>query len=78
MAQMIYELSFKGSASDAIRAVLHDCEVIRSHGVTIVRAHFPEQATLHDALARSEDLGLELVEVHLVAEAEDGDITSWG
>ncbi len=77
MAQVIYELSFKGSASAAVQAAFDDLEVIPGAGVTVVRGTFRDQAALHGALARIHDLGLELLDVHLVAEAEERDVPQW-
>lgn len=77
VANLIYELSFKGSASAVVRAMFDDFEVVASHGITIVRGRFPDQAALHGALARIQDLGLELLDVRLVAEAEARDLPHW-
>jgi hypothetical protein len=78
MAHVIYELSFKGTASDAICALFDDYEVVRARGVTTVRGSFPDQAALHGALGRIQELGLELLDVHLVAEANEQDVAEWG
>jgi hypothetical protein len=70
MADLRYEVSFKGVASPTLRAAFADCDVGSGVGTTWVRCS-------HDALgvivARIEELGLELLEVRLLAErrAED-------
>jgi hypothetical protein len=72
MAELVYELSFKGAASDALAAAFEGCDVERSHGVTIVRSQVPDQAGLHGLIARISALGLELLDVRLVAEPRRG------
>lgn len=75
---MIYELSFKGSASDVVRAMFDEFDVETGHGVTMIRGEFADQSALHGALARIQGLGLELLDVRLVAEAEARDVPDWG
>jgi hypothetical protein len=75
MADMVYEISFKGAASHTLAAAFPGCEVAVEHGVTTVRSGVPDQARLQGLIARVNALGLELLEVHLVAEpaaADDG------
>lgn len=73
MAQVVYELAFKGAASDAVRALFDDYEVTVGPGVTVVRGTFADRAALHGAIGRIHDLGLELLDVRLVAEATGND-----
>jgi len=68
----LYELSFKGSASPALQALFPDLEAVTTRGVTVLRGMFADQAALRGAMARITDLGLELLEVHLVTEDDDG------
>jgi hypothetical protein len=68
MAELTYELSFKGAASDALAAAFEDCYVTTGRGVTIVRRSVPDQAALQGLIARISALGLELLDVHPVAE----------
>jgi hypothetical protein len=75
MAELVYELSFKGSASDTLAGAFEGCEITTSHGVTILRRGVPDQAALQELLARVNDLGLELLEVRLVADSGSGN--SW-
>ena len=65
MADLRYEVSFKGVASPTLRAAFADCELGTGTGVTLVRC---PQAALRSVLARIEELGLELLDVRLVAE----------
>jgi hypothetical protein len=68
MAQLVYELSFKGAASDTLAGAFEDCVVTSRNGTTIVRSEVPDQAALHGLLARVQALGLELLELRLIAE----------
>jgi hypothetical protein len=68
MAQLVYELSFKGTASDALAGAFEDCTVASRGGTTVVRSAVPDQAALHGLLARVHALGLELLELRLIAE----------
>ena len=68
MAELIYELSFKGAASDTLAAAFEDCDVTTERGVTIVRRSVPDQAALQGLIARISGLGLELLDVHPVAD----------
>jgi hypothetical protein len=77
VAHVVYELSFKGAASDPICSAFSDFEVLRGHGSTTLRGALPDQAALHGAIARIQDLGLELLDVRLVAEAGDTDAVGW-
>jgi len=75
MAELVYELSFKGAASDALAGAFEGCDVTTDRGVTIVRSGVPDQAALQGLIARINALGLELLDVHLVADPDDG--SSW-
>jgi hypothetical protein len=68
MAERIYELSFTGVASDTLVAAFEDCDVTTERGVTIVRSTVADQAALHGLIARISALGLELLDVHTVAD----------
>jgi hypothetical protein len=65
MAGLIHEVSFKGVASPTLRAAFAEFELDAGSGVTTVRC---PRATLHVVIARLEELGLELLDVRLVAE----------
>jgi len=73
MAELIYELSFKGVASDTLACAFEDCDVTSSSGVTTVRTPGVDQAGLQGLIGRVGSLGLELLHVHLVAEPGRGD-----
>jgi hypothetical protein len=68
MAELTYELSFKGAASDTLAAAFEDCDVTTERGVTIVRRSVPDQAALQGLIARINALGLELLDVHPVTD----------
>lgn len=75
MARLVYELSFKGAASEALAGAFDDCEVETDAGITRVRT-VADQAALHGLLDRIRALALELLEVRLVAEPAGRD-QSW-
>jgi hypothetical protein len=60
MGARSYEVSFRGVASDALRAAFDDCEVDTGPGTTTLRC--PHDA-LRGVLNRIQDLGLELIDV---------------
>ena len=68
MAQLVYELSFKGAASDMLAGAFEGCQLTTAHGITVVRAELPDQTALQGLLSRVHALGLELLDLHLVAE----------
>jgi hypothetical protein len=74
MAQVVYQLSFKGAASDAVRALFDDYDVTVGHGVTVISGAFADRAALHAAIERIHGLGLELLDVRLVAIPADDDL----
>jgi hypothetical protein len=65
MADLRYEVSFEGVASPTLRAAFGDCELGTGVGTTWVRC---EHDHLREVIARIEDLGLELLDVRLIAE----------
>ncbi|MGH9260617.1 MAG: hypothetical protein ACRD08_12090 [Acidimicrobiales bacterium] len=68
MAELTYELSFKGAASDTLAAAFEDCDVITGRGVTIVRRSVPDQAALHGLIARISALAWSCSDVHPVTD----------
>jgi hypothetical protein len=68
MSQLIYELSFKGVASDTLASAFDGCRVTTHHGITTVRSMVADQAALQGLINRVHALGLELLDVHFVAE----------
>ena len=65
MADLTYEVSFKGVASPTLRAAFADHELRSGAGVTLVRC---ARRALGAVIARIEEFGLELLDVRLVAE----------
>ena len=68
MTQLVYELSFKGTASDSLAGAFENCVVTTRNGITVVRSELADQSALHGLLDRVHALGLELLEVRLIAE----------
>jgi hypothetical protein len=65
MADLTYEVSFKGVASPTLRAAFVGCELEAGAGVTSVRC---TQDAVHAVIARIEEFGLQLLDVRLIAE----------
>lgn len=65
MAELTYEVSFKGVASPTLRAAFMDCELTAAMGITSVRC---TKASVRTVVARVEEFGLRLLEVRLIAE----------
>ena len=65
MADLTYEVSFKGVASPTLRAAFADCDLGTGAGVTWVRC---SHDALRGVIARIEELGLQLLDVRLIAE----------
>jgi hypothetical protein len=63
----IYEITFTGQAGSALRAEFDDCEVTLGPGITTLRAEVPDQGALSGLMDRITGLGLEVVDMHLVA-----------
>lgn len=68
----IYEITFAGRAGSTLRAEFDDCEVIVGAGTTILRAELPDQAALSGLVVRITGLGLEVIDMHLVAPSAEG------
>ena len=64
MADLTYEVSFKGVASPTLRAAFVDFELGTGVGTTWVRC---SHGALREVIARIEDFGLELLDVRLLA-----------
>jgi hypothetical protein len=63
----IYEITFTGQAGSALRAEFDDCEVTLGPGTTTLRAELPDQGALSGLMDRITGLGLEVIDMHLVA-----------
>jgi hypothetical protein len=66
MVEHIYDVSFKGVASDALRAEFADMDVTVDPGVTHLRAALPDSSALYGLIGRLQALGLDLLDVRLV------------
>ncbi len=75
MSKLVYELSFKGVASDTLASAFEGCHVATHHGITTIRSVVADQAALQGLINRVHALGLELLDVHFVAEPTDDDQT---
>ena len=62
-----YEITFVGQAGPALRAEFEDCEVSIGPGTTTLRAELPDQGALSGLMERITGLGLEVIDVSLVA-----------
>jgi hypothetical protein len=67
MRPQTYEITFAGQAGRTLRAEFDDCEVTIGPGRTTLRAELPDQAALSGLVLRITSLGLEVIDVHLVA-----------
>ena len=67
MRSQTYEITFTGQAGSTLRAEFDDCEVIISRGTTILRAELPDQGALTGLLQRITGLGLEVIDMHILA-----------
>jgi hypothetical protein len=68
-AQM-YEITFLGQAGTTLRAEFEDCEVTIGPGTTTLRAELPDRGALSGLMERITGLGLDVIDVSLVAEPE--------
>jgi hypothetical protein len=62
-----YEITFTGRAGNVLRAAFDDCTMTVGPGTTTLRAQLPDQAALWGLVQRIIGLGLEVVDLHLVA-----------
>lgn len=76
MSRLIYTVSFKGTASRAIAAAFDDAQLSTRNGVTTVVVQVRDQGELQGHLGRIHALGLELLELRLIVDA-DGEELSW-
>ena len=67
MRAQTYDITFLGQANPALRAEFEDCEVTVSHGTTTLRADLPDQGALTGLMERITGLGLDVIDVSLVA-----------
>ena len=62
-----YEITFAGQAGSALAAEFEDCNVIIGPGTTTLRAELPDQGALWGIVERIIGLGLQVIDLHLVA-----------
>jgi hypothetical protein len=62
-----YEITFVGQAGSVLCAEFDDCEVSVGLGTTTLRAELPDQGALQGLLQRINGLGLELIDMRVVA-----------
>ena len=68
----MYEITFAGQAGSTLRAEFDDCEVTVGRDTTTLRAELPDQAALSGLVLRITGLGLELIDMHVVAPQGEG------
>jgi hypothetical protein len=62
-----YEITFLGQAGSALCAEFADCEVTVGPGTTTLSAELPDQGALAGLMQRISGLGLEVIDVSLLA-----------
>ena len=67
MPSRTYEITFVGRADTVVRAEFDDCEVSVGPDTTTLHRELPDQCALHGLIQRIASLGLELIDVSLVA-----------
>lgn len=76
MTEGTYLITVRGVAGPAVRAALDGVAVSAAGDTTVLRRAGTDQAALHGILQRIQDLGLELLDVHLES-AEPTSGTKW-
>ena len=67
MKSQTYEITFTGQAGSTLREEFDDCEVTIGRGITTLRAKLPDQEALAGLLQRITGLGLEVIDMHILA-----------
>ena len=62
-----YEITFTGRAGDTLRTAFDDCTVTLGRDTTTLRVQLPDQAAVWGLVHRITGLGLEVVDLHLLA-----------
>ena len=62
-----YEITFLGQAGTALSVEFDDCEVTIGPGTTTLRAELPDRGALTGLIERINSLGLDVIDVSLVA-----------
>ena len=63
-------MTLTGQARTTLRAEFDDCKISTGPGTTTLRAELPDQGALCGLVRRIADLGLEVVDMHVVAQLE--------
>ena len=66
MRPQTYEITFVGQAGVTLRAEFDDCAITTGPDTTTLRAQVSDQSALMGLIQRINDLGLEVVDLHLV------------
>jgi hypothetical protein len=69
MTDGTYAITVRGVAGPSVRAALDDVQVSVVGDTTVLRRAGTDQAALHGLLNRIQDLGLEVIDVHLESAA---------
>ena len=67
MQSQTYEITFLGQAGTTLRAEFDDCEVTIGPGTTTLRTELPDREALSGLMERINGLGLDVIDVSLVA-----------
>jgi hypothetical protein len=76
MTEGTYVITVRGVAGPAVRAALDDVAISAADDTTVLRRAGTDQAALHGLLQRIQDLGLEILDVHLES-AEPASGSRW-
>ena len=76
MTEGTYVITVRGAASPSLRAAFDGVAVSAAGDTTVLRRAGTDQAALHGILQRIQDLGLEILDVHLEP-AEPTSGTRW-
>lgn len=68
MQTQIFEITFLGEAGATLSAEFDDCQVTLGPGTTTLRAELPDRGALSGLMERINSLGLDVIDVSLVAE----------
>ncbi len=67
MRSQTFEITFLGQAGTTLCAEFDDCEITIGPGTTTLHAELPDKGALSGLMERISGLGLEVIDVSLVA-----------
>ena len=67
MQSQTFEITFLGQAGSTLRAEFEDCEVTIGPGITTLRTELPDRGALSGLMERINSLGLDVIDVSLMA-----------